>query len=346
MSDKILEIKDCEIQYITEIGIVHAVNHIDFSIERGASMGLVGETGAGKTTTCLGILNLLPSTTGRVTSGEIIFNGENLLKKSDKEMQKIRGSQISMVFQDPMSSLNPTIPIGKQMVEAIKKHHKISTDEAKKRAKELMRMVEIDDVEERFHLQPHFFSGGMRQRCVLAMALASEPKVIFADEPTTALDVTVQAKILKLIRELKEKTGVSFVFISHDLGVVAGVADRVAIMYAGKIVEIGTAEEIFYTPRHPYTWGLLSALPAFADKSQTLQSIPGTPPTMIDLPKGDAFAVRNKYAMKIDYEETPPMFQISPTHYAATWLLDSRAPIVYPPREVLRYTTEIGEERY
>ena len=245
-----------------------------------------------------------------------------------------------------MSSLNPTIPIGKQMVEAIKKHHKISTDEAKKRAKELMRMVQIDDVEERFHLQPHFFSGGMRQRCVLAMALASEPKVIFADEPTTALDVTVQAKILKLIRELKEKTGVSFVFISHDLGVVAGVADRVAIMYAGKIVEIGTAEEIFYTPRHPYTWGLLSALPAFADKGQTLQSIPGTPPTMIDLPKGDAFAVRNKYAMKIDYEEMPPMFQISPTHYAATWLLDSRAPIVYPPREVLRYTSEIGEERY
>ena len=184
----------------------------------------------------------------------------------------------------------------------------------------------------------------MRQRCVLAMALASEPKVIFADEPTTALDVTVQAKILKLIRELKEKTGVSFVFISHDLGVVAGVADRVAIMYAGKIVEIGTAEEIFYTPRHPYTWGLLSALPAFADKSQTLQSIPGTPPTMIDLPKGDAFAVRNKYAMKIDYEEMPPMFQISPTHYAATWLLDSRAPIVQPPREVLRYASEIGEE--
>ena len=170
--------------------------------------------------------------------------------------------------------------------------------------------------------------------------------MIFADEPTTALDVTVQAKILKLIRELKEKTGVSFVFISHDLGVVAGVADRVAIMYAGKIVEIGTAEEIFYTPRHPYTWGLLSALPAFADKGQTLQSIPGTPPTMIDLPKGDAFAVRNKYAMKIDYEKMPPMFQISPTHYAATWLLDSRAPIVHPPREVLRYTSEIGEEGY
>ena len=157
-------------------------------------------------------------------------------------------------------------------------------------------------------------------------------------------DVTVQAKILKLIRELKEKTGVSFVFISHDLGVVAGVADRVAIMYAGKIVEIGTAEEIFYTPRHPYTWGLLSALPAFADKSQMLQSIPGTPPTMIDLPKGDAFAVRNRYAMKIDYEEMPPMFQISPTHYAATWLLDPRAPIIYPPREVLRYASEIGEE--
>jgi len=340
----VLQLTNVSVSFETPYGEVEAVRDVSWSLNSGEVLAIVGESGCGKTVMVQSIMKLLPKNS-KLKQGEIVVDGQDITHYKERKMRKLRANAFSMVFQDPMSSLNPTIPIGKQMVEAIKKHHKISTDEAKKRAKELMRMVEIDDVEERFHLQPHFFSGGMRQRCVLAMALASEPKVIFADEPTTALDVTVQAKILKLIRELKEKTGVSFVFISHDLGVVAGVADRVAIMYAGKIVEIGTAEEIFYTPCHPYTWGLLSALPAFADKSQTLQSIPGTPPTMIDLPKGDAFAVRNKYAMKIDYEEMPPMFQISPTHYAATWLLDSRAPIVYPPREVLRYTSEIGEER-
>ena len=178
------------------------------------------------------------------------------------------------------------------------------------------------------------------------MGLICHPKLLIADEPTTALDVTIQAQILELMKKLQKQNHMGIIFITHNLGVVAEVCDKVSVMYAGKIVEIGTAEEIFYTPRHPYTWGLLSALPAFADKGQTLQSIPGTPPTMIDLPKGDAFAVRNKYAMKIDYEKMPPMFQISPTHYAATWLLDSRAPIVHPPREVLRYTSEIGEEGY
>ena len=337
----VLQLTNVSVSFETPYGEVEAVRDVSWSLNPGEVLAIVGESGCGKTVMVQSIMKLLPKNS-KLKQGEIVVDGQDITHYKERKMRKLRANAFSMVFQDPMSSLNPTIPIGKQMVEAIKKHHKISTDEAKKRAKKLMRMVEIDDVEERFHLQPHFFSGGMRQRCVLAMALASEPKVIFADEPTTALDVTVQAKILKLIRELKEKTGVSFVFISHDLGVVAGVADRVAIMYAGKIVEIGTAEEIFYTPRHPYTWGLLSALPAFADKGQTLQSIPGTPPTMIDLPKGDAFAVRNKYAMKIDYEKMPPMFQISPTHYAATWLLDSRAPIVHPPREVLRYTSEIG----
>ena len=346
MNDTILDIQDLSVRYVTMDGTSQAVSNVSLSIAAGETLGLVGETGAGKTTTALSILNLLPVPPAEVTGGKILFEGEDILQMNDSQIRAIRGKQISMIFQDPMTFLNPVLKIETQLIEPLMNHTNMSKSQAHERALELMRLVGIPSPEKRIQQYPFEFSGGMRQRCVLAMALASEPKVIFADEPTTALDVTVQAKILKLIRELKEKTGVSFVFISHDLGVVAGVADRVAIMYAGKIVEIGTAEEIFYTPRHPYTWGLLSALPAFADKGQTLQSIPGTPPTMIDLPKGDAFAVRNKYAMKIDYEKMPPMFQISPTHYAATWLLDSRAPIVHPPREVLRYTSEIGEEGY
>lgn len=339
----VLQLSNVSVSFDTPYGEVEAVRDVSWSLNSGEVLAVVGESGCGKTVMVQSIMKLLPKNS-KLKQGKIVVDGVDITHYKERQMRKIRANAFSMVFQDPMTSLNPTIPIGKQMVEAIKKHNKISTDEAKNRAKELMRLVEIDDVEERFHLQPHFFSGGMRQRCVLAMALASEPKVIFADEPTTALDVTVQAKILKLIRKLKEKTGVSFVFISHDLGVVAGVADRVAIMYAGKIVEIGTAEQIFYDPRHPYTWGLFSALPSLSSKGKKLQSIPGAPPTMIDLPKGDAFAVRNKYAMKIDYEEMPPMFQISPTHYAATWLLDPRAPRIQPPDQLQRYISEIKQE--
>lgn len=339
----VLQLSNVSVSFDTPYGEVEAVRDVSWSLNSGEVLAVVGESGCGKTVMVQSIMKLLPKNS-KLKQGKIVVDGVDITHYKERQMRKIRANAFSMVFQDPMTSLNPTIPIGKQMVEAIKKHNKISTDEAKNRAKELMRLVEIDDVEERFHLQPHFFSGGMRQRCVLAMALASEPKVIFADEPTTALDVTVQAKILKLIRKLKEKTGVSFVFISHDLGVVAGVADRVAIMYAGKIVEIGTAEQIFYDPRHPYTWGLFSALPSLSSKGKMLQSIPGAPPTMIDLPKGDAFAVRNKYAMKIDYEEMPPMFQISSTHYAATWLLDPRAPRIQPPDQLQRYISEIKQE--
>ncbi len=336
----VLELSNVSVSFDTPYGEVEAVREVSWSLNPGEVLAIVGESGCGKTVMVQSIMKLLPSNS-KIKSGKILVDGEDITRYKERQMRKLRANAFSMVFQDPMTSLNPTIPIGKQMVEAIKKHKKISTEEAKQKALELMRLVEIDDAEQRFHLQPHYFSGGMRQRCVLAMALASEPKVIFADEPTTALDVTVQAKILKLIRKLKEESGVSFVFISHDLGVVASVADRVAIMYAGKIVEIGTAEEVFYDPRHPYTWGLLSSLPSLAKEGEMLRSIPGAPPTMIDLPKGDAFAVRNSYAMKIDYEEMPPMFQVTNTHYAATWLLHEKAPKVEIPVRLPRNAVAI-----
>jgi oligopeptide transport system ATP-binding protein len=230
-----------------------------------------------------------------------------------------------------MVTLNPTMPIGKQITEAIHQHRNVSRDEAKACALELLDLIGIEDPVHRYDLQPHFFSGGMRQRCVLAIALASNPKIIFADEPTTALDVTVQAKMLNLLLEIRDRTGVAIVFVSHDLGVVARIADRVAVMYAGKIIEIGTAEEIFYDPRHPYTWGLMQALPSLAKDGQPLKSIPGMPPVLLNPPRGDAFAERNEYAMKIDYETMPPLFQVTPTHYAATWLLDPRAPEIRSP---------------
>lgn len=326
----VLELKNVSVSFDTPYGEVEAVRDVSWSLNRGEVLAVVGESGCGKTVMVQSVMKLLPKN-ARMKQGQIIVGGEDITGYKERQMRKLRSSVFSMVFQDPMTSLNPTIPIGKQIVEAIKMHRKIRTEEAENRAKELMRMVKIEDVEQRFHLQPHYFSGGMRQRCVLAMALASEPKMIFADEPTTALDVTVQAKILRLIRDLKEQTGISFVLISHDLGVVAGVADRVAVMYAGKIIETGTAEEIFYDPRHPYTWGLLTALPSLAKEGELLRTIPGVPPVMVDLPKGDAFASRNEYAMKIDYEKMPPVFKITDTHYAATWLLDERAPKVEPP---------------
>jgi len=331
----VLELKNLSVSFDTPYGEVEAVRDVSWSLNRGEVLAVVGESGCGKTVMVQSVMKLLPKNS-RVKQGQIIVGGKDITGYNESQMRKLRSSVFSMVFQDPMTSLNPTIPIGKQIVEAIRMHRKIRTEEAENRAKELMRMVKIEDVEQRFHLQPHYFSGGMRQRCVLAMAFASEPEMIFADEPTTALDVTVQAKILRLIRDLKEQTGVSFVLISHDLGVVAGIADRVAVMYAGKIVETGTAEEIFYDPRHPYTWGLLTALPSLAKEGEQLRTIPGVPPVMVDLPKGDAFASRNEYAMKIDYEKMPPVFKITDTHYAATWLLDERAPKVEPPVSLRR----------
>ena len=321
MSDKILEIKDCEIQYITEIGIVHAVNHIDFSIERGASMGLVGETGAGKTTTCLGILNLLPSTTGRVTSGEIIFNGENLLKKSDKEMQKIRGSQISMVFQDPMTALNPTQTIGDQIVESIRHHQKCSKRDAWDQMKDMLAKVGIEP--ERADDYPHQFSGGMKQRVVIAMALACNPSLLLADEPTSALDVTIQAQVLEMIKSLQDEFQTAMLLITHDLGVVAEVCSTVGIMYAGEIVEYSAVEEFFENTVHPYSQGLIAAIPRLDENVKRLNVIPGMMPDPMDLPSGCKFHKRCPYATELCKTCVPSMREVSPGHAVKCHMIDS-----------------------
>ena len=321
MSDKILEIKDCEIQYITEIGIVHAVNHIDFSIERGASMGLVGETGAGKTTTCLGILNLLPSTTGRVTSGEIIFNGENLLKKSDKEMQKIRGSQISMVFQDPMTALNPSQTIGDQIVESIRHHQKCSKRDAWDQMKDMLAKVGIEP--ERADDYPHQFSGGMKQRVVIAMALACNPSLLLADEPTSALDVTIQAQVLEMIKSLQDEFQTAMLLITHDLGVVAEVCSTVGIMYAGEIVEYSAVEEFFENTVHPYSQGLIAAIPRLDENVKRLNVIPGMMPDPMDLPSGCKFHTRCPYATELCKTCVPSMREVSPGHAVKCHMIDS-----------------------
>ena len=328
--ENLLELEGLSVSFDTPKGEVEAVREVDLTLKKGEILCVVGESGCGTTVMCKSVMKLLPKT-ARIKSGRIRVMGEDITDYKEKQMRALRGNVFSMVFQDPMTSLNPTVPIGKQITEAILKHKKVSTDEAKAKALEMLDLVGISDVNERFKLQPHFFSGGMRQRCVLAVALASEPKILFADEATTALDVTVEEKILKLLLDIRDKLGLGMIFISHDLGAVARVADRVAVMYAGKIVEIGTAEDIYYDPRHPYTWGLLASLPALAERGGELNSIQGMPPSLIDPPPGDAFAERNKYALAIDYEQEPPMFKISDTHYAKTWLLDERAPKVEVP---------------
>lgn len=328
---ELLEVKNLSVSFQTVHGEVQAVRDVSFSLKKGEVLAIVGESGCGKSALCKTIMKLLPKT-AHVKSGSILAAGTDITNYSEKDMQNLRGKLFSMVFQDPMSSLNPTIPIGKQIAEAVLVHEpKLTKTQVYERVIELMELVGIENPRERYKLYPYNFSGGMRQRSVMAIALASRPQILFADEPTTALDVTIQAQILDLLREVQEKLGTATILVSHDLGVVARVADRVAVMYAGKIVEIGTAEEVYYEPRHPYTWGLMQALPALSKGRKELHTIPGMPPTLIDPPKGDAFACRNEYALDIDYEEMPPMFQITDTHYAATWLLDPRAPKINPP---------------
>ncbi|MDR2301354.1 MAG: ABC transporter ATP-binding protein [Deltaproteobacteria bacterium] len=332
--EPVLKLEDWSVSFDTAEGTVEAVREVSFGLNPGEVLAIVGESGCGKSVLCQSILKILPRTAK--TNGRVWADSADISGYSEKEMKKLRGPFFAMLFQDPMTTLNPTIPIGKQITEAILKHHKVSKDEAKKRAVETLDLVGIDDPVHRLALQPHFFSGGMRQRCVLAIAMALEPKVLLADEPTTALDVTVQARTLDLLKDVKEKTGLSIIFVSHDLGVVARIADRVAVMYAGKIVEIGKAEEIFYDPRHPYTWGLLASMPLVAMETGVFGGIPGLPPTLLNPPPGDAFAYRNRYALKIDYDEMPPMFKVSDTHFAATWLLDPRAPKVDVPIKLKR----------
>ena len=337
--ETVLEVKNLSVSFDTRKGEVEAVRDVTFSVKKGEVLAVVGESGCGKTVMSQSVLTLLPRNS-RIKSGQILVEGTDITNYKEKEMQRLRGTTLSMVFQDPMMTLNPTIPVGVQIIEAILQHEKVSREEAKQRAIEMLQLVGIEDAAQRYRLQPHYFSGGMRQRCVLAIALALKPKLLFADEPTTALDVTVQSKILNLLLDLKEELGLSIIFITHDLSVAAKIADRVAVMYAGKIVEIGKAEEVFYNPQHPYTWGLLSSLPSLAKRGEQLKCITGMPPSLLHPPAGDAFARRNPYAMEIDYKEIPPMFEITPTHYAATWLLDKRAPKIARPQILKHYQGE------
>ena len=326
----LFEVNNLSVSITTKEGELQAVRDVSFTLKEGEVLAILGESGCGKSVLCKSLLQILPKN-GFIKSGKITLDGKDLTNLSEKYMNKVRGKEISMIFQDSMTSLNPTIPIGEQIMEAVLTHEKMSRSEAKKRSIELLKLVGIDYPEKRFNQYVYHFSGGMRQRIVIAMAIACKPKVLIADEPTTALDVTIQRQILDLIRELQVKIGISIIVITHDLGVAANLAQRIAIMYAGKIVEIGTTKEIFYDARHPYTWGLMSSLPDVDCDEEYLSYIPGMPPKLINPPKGDAFAPRNKYALKIDYMAEPPMFKISDTHSAATWLLHKNAPKIEPP---------------
>ena len=330
----ILSVKDLVVKFKVRDRVLTAIRNVSLDFEEGKVVAIVGESGSGKsvfTKTFTGMLEV----NGKVTNGEIWFEGENLMTyKTDKEWLNIRGKKIATVFQDPMTSLNPVRTIGYQISEVIMKHQNKSKEEAKKEAIELMSRVGIYNAEQRYDEYPFMYSGGMRQRIVIAIALACHPKILVCDEPTTALDVTIQAQIIRLIKELAGEYGFTTIYITHDLGVVANVADNVAVMYAGQIIEYGTVEDIFYDPRHPYTWGLLSSLPQLGEKGSELFAIRGTPPSLFEEIKGDAFAPRSDYSLAIDFEEEPPMFKVSDTHFAKTWLLDPRAPKVEKPKQI------------
>ena len=305
----ILDIKDLVIHYETDDGVVEAVNGIDIQLEHGKTLGLVGETGSGKTTTALSILRLVPDPPGVIKNGSILLDGKDILNMPQKELEAIRGNTVSMIFQDPMTSLNPLFKIGDQITEAILTHHKIKKEDAKKRALEMLKLVGIPSPEKRFHSYPHEFSGGMRQRAMIAMALSCEPELLIADEPTTALDVTIQAQIMELMKEMKEKTGVSIMLITHDMGVVAEMADKIMVMYAGMVIEYATAREIFKDPKHPYTKGLLASIPRKDKDIDRLYTIEGTVPSLTSMPKGCRFCDRCTCAMEKCRNEQPPMYQ-------------------------------------
>ncbi|WP_289286211.1 ABC transporter ATP-binding protein [Faecalibaculum rodentium] len=330
----ILSARNIVVKFHVRDQVLTAIRNISLDLYEGETLAIVGESGSGKSVFTKTFSGMLDSN-GWVDSGEVLFEGQNLIDiKTDKDWCQIRGKKISTVFQDPMSSLNPIKSIGSQISEVIIKHQGKSKVEAKQIAIDLMSRVGIVNAADRYDEYPFQYSGGMRQRIVIAIALACRPKILICDEPTTALDVTIQAQILKLIKELQVEYGFTTIYITHDLGVVANVADRVAVMYGGQIIEYGTSEDIFYDSAHPYTWALLSSLPQIGVKGEKLFSIAGTPPSLYQEIKGDAFAPRNPYAMQIDFEEEPPFFQISATHWAKTWLLDPRAPKVERPEAI------------
>ncbi len=343
--ETILRISDLSISFNTFAGRVNAIRGVDLTLHRGETLAIVGESGSGKSVTVKSILGIR-SSNERVDHGSIEFSyrdesgqpvTRDLLKMSDKQLQRqIRGKHIALVFQDPMTSLNPTMTIGAQIMEGVRRKKGVSRQAARARSLELLELVGIPDAAARYGHYPHQLSGGMRQRVVIAIALACDPDLLICDEPTTALDVTVQAKILDLIKDIQRKTGLTVIYITHDLGVVARVADTVAVMYAGKLVERGTVQDIFYRPAHPYTWGLLLSVPDMDDPQAKLYTIPGSPPNLLKPVTGDAFAPRNEYALAIDSQREPPMFQITPEHAAATWLLCPGAPDVPMPAALQR----------
>ena len=333
-SPAILSIADLHVEFTLRGQTLHALRGICLDVYQGESLAIVGESGSGKSVLVKTVMGLLDAN-GSVTSGSVCYHGRELTRyKTDRDWMQIRGKEIAMVFQDPMTSLNPLKTIGAQVREAVERHQGLKGEAAYRAVLEALADVGIDDPERRYKQYPHEFSGGMRQRVVIAIAIACRPRILICDEPTTALDVTIQAQILQLIRQMQKKYDLTTIYITHDLGVVANVADRIAVMYAGDIVEIGTCDEVFYDPKHPYTWALLSSLPQLGVKSQPLYSIAGTPPNLFQEIRGDAFAPRNPKALKIDFVKRPPMFQVTPTHKARTWLLDPRAPKVDCPENI------------
>ncbi len=311
--DNVIEIKDLSIQYATDEGIVKAVNHLNLQLVRGETLGLVGETGAGKTTTALGIMGLIPDPPGVITGGEILFEGTDLLKLSKQRLRAIRGNKISMIFQDPMTSLNPVVTVGDQIAESIRIHEKLSRADAALKAKDMLELVGIPG--DRYGEYPHQFSGGMKQRVIIAIALSCNPEVILADEPTTALDVTIQAQVLDLISKLKKEKNTSMILITHDLGVVVEICDKVAIMYAGEIVEYGSLEQIYDQTAHPYTKGLFGSIPDIEAKTSRLKPIPGLMPDPSNLPEGCSFEPRCERSCQRCKEENPPLIEIGNGHF-------------------------------
>lgn len=343
MTKKILEVNNLSVSFKTYGGEVQAIRDVSFDLHEGETLAIVGESGSGKSVTVQSIMRLIAMPPGFIKGGEVLMDGDDLVQKSEKQMESIRGKDMGMIFQDPMTSLNPTMRIGQQITEGLMKHQKLSKSAAEERGVELLKLVGIPNPERRIKQYPHEFSGGMRQRAMIAIALSCNPKILIADEPTTALDVTIQAQILDLLREIQKETKTAIILITHDLGVVANAASRVAVMYGGKIVETGTSDDIFYHSKHPYTWGLLGSMPKLDNEDEALKSIPGSPPDLKDPPKGCPFAARCPYAMKVCNEIMPDFKKNSETHETACWLLDERAPKVEPPENVLAKGVEQGD---
>ncbi|MFJ8236509.1 ABC transporter ATP-binding protein [Ureibacillus sp. NPDC094379] len=338
--ERVLSIQNLIIKFKLRGQVLTAIRDISLDLYKGECLAIVGESGSGKSVLVKSIMGLLDKN-GYIDQGQILFHNMDLAQFStEKDWLKIRGKEIAMVTQDPMTSLNPLKTIGKQIEECVVLHQGLKGKSAYEQTLKLLRDVGIHDVEKRYKQYPHEFSGGMRQRIVIAIAIACNPKILICDEPTTALDVTIQAQILQLLTNLQKKYGLTTIFITHDLGVVAKVADRIAVMYAGDIIEVGKTEEVFFDGKHPYTWALISSLPQLGTKGDQLYSIKGTPPNLFKEVKGDAFAPRNQFALEIDFVERPPFFKVSETHYARTWLLDPRAPKVELPKTLQAFFEE------